>query len=258
MIQRLELRDRAHFRGSSPSGVSRTRYTPLNLIFPSTAIAGVHSGVISSILVPLSENIVVSRTRQLRREVIEYDETGQQTGIRRETVKRTAFLGEKQVPHVLTILSVRQVAIAQGLDNGITLKDARACGFRTTTELRSDWLSRHPRQPLAQLVGFALGDIRDRPRFIAWTGGFGDYTGSRHLAADENEALSAEDLNRLIAKQKDILANAKRGKAQEELSWADRWRAIEQSGRAKDVQRERKIIEDRAIQLLRSAGSETN
>ena len=82
--------------------------------------------------------------------------------------------------------------------------DVMAAGFKTTDAFRASWAQRHPRSATARRVTFALGDWRDRPRFLAHgVSEFGDaggnargYTGSALNALDDAECVSDEWLER--------------------------------------------------------------
>jgi len=76
---------------------------------------------------------------------------------------------------------------------------AISVGYRTTDEFRTAWQQMYPRTPVAIHVDFALGDWRDRPRFLAPSTGGGDvrgYTSSAGAALDDAECVSDEWLTR--------------------------------------------------------------
>ena len=77
----------------------------------------------------------------------------------------------------------------------MTPADAKAFpGYLTVAGLQEAWRAKH-RTPDCQLVRFQVGDLRDRDRFLNWTGrAGGDYVGNVHRAADDAAALTPEQL----------------------------------------------------------------
>ena len=157
---------------------------------------------------------VPGRLVALRREYIAHDADGAVTGTIREAV--TVKVGEDNITQHLTILDVETVAVFGDMpledDVVLTLQMARACGVRTVDGLRDTWTHRHPRSPRAQMVWFALGDVRDQPLFLQYSGlAGGDYTRNRHRALDEAEALTREQMAALVSVnlQRDLGRRAK-------------------------------------------------
>ena len=133
--------------------------------------------------------IRVGALRKLRREVFDED------GVRSvQTVTEPKLDGER-VPVVLTILAVTPET---PLDK-LTLAQAKAAGYRTTTSLLHAWRAQHPRSSgIVTLVSFALGDQRDAPRLLVMGTRRSDYTEIPALSdIHEPEAISDADLTRL-------------------------------------------------------------
>jgi hypothetical protein len=156
--------------------------------------------------------------RGLFRESVLRDDDGNVLGVTRERVNDVDEDGELR-PAVITVLSVeRNVEVAE-----IAQTTAIACGYKTTDELQNAWFGRHPRSPTCHLVTFALGDVRDKPRFLTSTsvmrwgpgkkGGspLGDYTTNPRQAADDAEALTDEQYATMAAhnRQKDAARSAR-------------------------------------------------
>ncbi len=133
------------------------------------------------------------------------DSEGNVLEVRRERVNDVRQ-GELY-PACITVLRIdRNVAIVD-----FTRDIALACGFRTTEELRTAWLAKHPRSPLCHLVHFSVGDVRDRPNYLQWTGRGDDYTSIRARALDHLESLNREQVEALVNdnRQKDVAVAAK-------------------------------------------------
>ncbi len=156
--------------------------------------------------------------RPLRREFVVHDQYGDAVEIRRDKVRDVGSDGETK-DAVITVLAVERNVPVDELDLAV----ARSCGFRTAAGLREAWYARHPRSPLCHVVTFAVGDVRDRPRFLTSTrsmrwgpgkkGGspLGDYCGTQRQASDDAEALSDAEMGALVGwnRQKDEAARAR-------------------------------------------------
>jgi hypothetical protein len=222
----------------------------LSVIFSRDQAALVRQGKLTAALVPTSQQIKADRTRPLRRRFMRHDADGAEQGETVQTVEDISPEGDRK-PVVLTITSVTETH----LDN-LTLSDAKACGFQTLTGLKDAWRSKHPRTLVVKVVRFQLGDIRDRDRFLNWTGrAGGDYTGNRHRAADDVAALPAEQLAPLTkaANERDR-ARAKSGsqrRRDEMAALADRWREELRESPNREVARSLRAIEHQLAALDR-------
>ena len=203
-------------------------------------------------MVPLSENVTVGRTRRLRREIVSRDEDGKITGRRTSVVHYPALPGDEAQPVRVTIKAVREVDVSSDL----TLVMVKNCGYRTTDLLLEAWKSRHPRTGLARYVEFELGDTRDNPRFLNPTGaGGGDYTGNRHKAIDENEALGEGDLNQLLARQKGVKKVIDKQRELSQLSLAERAARLEAANDPQAWRSEKWGIEQRLDRAEKQVGA---
>lgn len=150
----------------------------------------------------------------------------------------------------VTLVRVEKLFVAD-----ITMEIARACGYKTSDDLREKWTDRHPRSDLAAVVWFALGDWRDRDVFLNWTGrAGGDYTrNSRRSMDPDAPALSREQIEALseVNRQKD---DGRRAQASADLaseSPSERLnrlsKATERLGIAarREIRQELRIIEQR-------------
>ena len=120
-------------------------------------------------------------------------------------------------PLRITILEVRQEHLGE-----ITLPDARREGFRTTQEFKDYWRGLYGTFDLelpVWVIGFARGDVTDRPRLLAARPGGpgGDYTDNPARAArDEGEAVpqqTQERFSRRAAERDDLLRASRIGRA---------------------------------------------
>lgn len=227
------------------------------MIFTVLQAAAVRQGRMSGLLVPRSDAARPGQVRALRRRV----QIGQRERaparrgrpvdvlfwidlhlddrvyIDRVTVRPSA--GEGPLPVLLTILAVRDLELA-----ALTLDDARVCGYRTLGGLRDSWLAQHPRTVDVRLVRFALGDLRDRPRFLTstrqmrWAPGKrggqprGDFTTNPMLAIDDAEVLTAAQYGALAAMngQRHAGRQAAQSQVLAQLTAAQRMEAIERAG----------------------------
>lgn len=222
------------------------------MIFPASQIASVHSGHITGILVPTSAKITPGRTRALRREIIERDTDGKQTGVRRSVVRQQALPGDEAKPVRLTIRSVIEVDVGK-----LTLPQARMCGYRTTAALRESWKAKHPRADFAQLVEFVLGDIRDKAKLLAWTGtGYGDYTESRHRSSDpDSEIVDPREIDLLVAKQKNVKKRIDASRETSARPLAEIAAGLEAANDPNAWRQEKWIIEQRLERAERKIGA---
>lgn len=214
------------------------------MIFTAEQVRAIRQGKISAALVKPTEQISAGAVRQLRRRVIRHDEDGQPAGILIETVKDPTPDGDR-VPVLLTILDVDDLLLT-----GLSLTIARACGYRTLTGLRDSWRAQHPRLLVVRLTRFALGDLRDRPRYLSSIPFVQDYTTNiRDAAPGEPEALSAAELAKYAAMNGQKHARTRADHAQQ-LAMQNATRRLERIESAAaaagvDVRSEIRIIEQR-------------
>jgi len=144
-------------------------------------------GQISATLVLPSESVKVDTVRPLWREnrvkpsIIEGPTRSRSVVRWVRDVERWADKGRQRVNDVLpdatltqakiTILLVELVDVeaTQEYDDGpriLTHKAAQACAFKTIFDLRAWWRAEHPNSPLAKLVWFAMGRVRDEERYL--------------------------------------------------------------------------------------------
>ncbi len=266
------------------------------LIFSASQVAGIRQGRIRAALVLRSEEELLQpgrpelwRLRPFRRDRVSW--TPDRLALRRRDCEETeptraravlAYLddpidadlgrgrsarvndvgdGGELVPAVLTVLAVEPVDVyATDGEQRLTLEIAIACGYRTTQALRDAWRSRHPRTPLAHVVSFGFGDLRDKPRFLTSTramvaGRIGDYTSNLGIAIDDAEALTEVEYAALSAsnRQKDVRRDATRAAALAAVPIEERVAAIERAGDevAALVRDELRAIEERTVRAER-------
>lgn len=155
------------------------------MIFDSHLIPAIRAGRITKTLIPASQHVTTGRVRQAHRRTHELDPDGNPI---RTLVTPTTI--------VLTVLDAHPTVLPC-----VTFADARACGYKTTDELRQAWQNQHPRTVNVQIVTFAFGDTRDRPIYLAYTRHFkpgvqGDYTHSPSRASDAGEVPGSDILER--------------------------------------------------------------
>lgn len=206
--------------------------------------SGVDAGRVSRVLVGIGDPIRAETVRTAYREYAIHDEDGVEIGTARTAATQTLDGGDVR-PRLLTIREVERVSVfadreIEGHPRVLRAADAKACGYRTVGALRDAWKAKHPRSPLAQLVRFEVGDVRDHPRFLTstrsmrwgpgkntWrtrpgkptgklseaakqrairTAGLGDYTSSPARAIDALEVIDAANEARLatVNGQKDL------------------------------------------------------
>jgi hypothetical protein len=110
----------------------------------------------------------------------------------------------------------------------VTLVHARACGWRTTGQLRAAWTLEHPQSPRARLVSFAVGDVRDTPLLVS--AGWPDYTRDPGRAMfAEPEPVDRREQTRLAgdARQRYLALQAGWAREQAALTMAQRLAAIQ-------------------------------
>jgi hypothetical protein len=210
------------------------------VIFTPEEVRAIRQGKRTAALVTPSEKLKPGRLRRLRRIVITED--GE---IIREQVSEPNRDGDMRAV-MLTILSVEPLDIDE-----IDLRTAQACGYRTASGCKDAWIAKHPKSPRALLVHFAVGDLRDRDRYIAFTGrAGGDYTMNRHRSSDADApALSQEQMDDLASRnrQKDARRQVDRQARSDEMSLAERMRRLESAPEriAAQVRRELRVVTDR-------------
>lgn len=225
------------------------------MIFTRDQAAQVRAGKISAALVPVSEQVTAGRLRALRRRFVRHDEDGNPTGEGVETVADVTPEGDRR-PVRLTILSVHDMHL-----DDLAQPDARACGYTTRQGLLDAWRSQHPRSETVKLVRFAVGDVRDRDRYLAWTGrAGGDYTANPRRAMDDAAALTEEQLEPLVRRARELDRARRRGAAAEAetLSLEARLRRLEAQRRSQrvDISRELRVIAARIERAERQLDDE--
>lgn len=157
------------------------------MIFSRDQAAAIRAGKLTATIVPCSSAVKPGRLRPLRRRYLRHDEDGNPTGYAVETVADTTPDGDRR-PVMLTILMVDETQLDM-----LTLGDAKACGYQTRDGLITTWRQQHPRTDSVKLVRFVVGDVRDRDRYLAWTGQpGGDYTANPRRALDDAPALTEQ------------------------------------------------------------------
>ena len=188
------------------------------MVFSTSQCRSIRQHRMHAVLVPTSERVQAGRVRLLRRRATPDEDGHPRPG---ETVTDTTPDGER-VAVVFTILAVRDLELAE-----LTLQIARACAFRTTVGLIEAWRAEHPRSPLARLVSFELGDLRDRPRFLSR--GWPDYTNDPSRAMwGEPEPVSHAQLRASSADAHQLYLRHQADRARElaQSSASDRLTAI--------------------------------
>lgn len=218
------------------------------------------SGQIGGVLTLPSEQINVGSIRHYYRWIVTHNEEGAPTGVREEIVNDVVGVTRELRPARLTVLALDRVEVhAELATTGyrqLDIKVAIACGFKTAKLLRDDWDTRHPRSELAQLVWFALGDVRDKDRFLnRYVHRGGDYTGDRSAAVDELPALTAEQLAALAVgnQQRFVRAQADTASRYAEETLADRVARLETATGylRREIKQELRIITERANRGMR-------
>lgn len=156
----------------------------------------VRSGSKTGHLMPANRTLALDTLRRLYRRYEHHDADGASLGYVTEAAT------DSETPVVITIMALEVVDVmalvapARKTDpRMLGVPDAKCCGYRTVTGLREWWVGKHPRSPLARLVRFQVGDVRDRDRFLQrYVSQGGDYTFSHSRAIDELPALSPAEL----------------------------------------------------------------
>lgn len=189
------------------------------MIFDRGQIPLIRAGRITAIPIPISQPVTQGRVRPIRRRHTIHDQDDNPTGEKITTLELQ-----------LTVLSTRRTNLHE-----LTLADARACGYRTVTDLQQAWQAQHPRAQNIQIVNFAFGDTRDRPLFLSHTrhiraGIQGDYTHSRSRACDAGEVLTPVEYARYAATatQHHAARSAKTAAARESVPLAERVARLEE------------------------------
>ena len=157
------------------------------IVFTAAQVRAVNQGKQTAMLVPQSERVKAGSVRLLRRRL----DTCPTCGAKRTEIVSDTTPGGERIAVQFTVLAVKDLTI-----DALTFQNARACGHRTTDQLRTEWRSKHPRTSDARLISFLLGDVRDLPTFLARTPA-PDYTHdpSRAMFA-EPEPVSRGDQHR--------------------------------------------------------------
>lgn len=164
------------------------------MIFPAEGLRLVRQGKAGTILVKPSDNLRPMSVVRVRQSTV--DEKGNRGS---KPVHRV--IDEERVSEVATIFAVEErvvVSSRRGKAN-ITLKDARACGYRTTEELVTAWKAEYPILKEAAYVVLRIGDHLDHFHGLrAQMGSRDDYTASPALAIrGEGEALRPDEYSAL-------------------------------------------------------------
>jgi hypothetical protein len=210
------------------------------MIFTGQQIRAIRQGRITATLAPQAERARAGSVRVLRRcevtasiarrpgrsgsarDVLAFVDARLDLDPTVEVMCDTTPDGDR-VPVLLTVLAVRDVEVDE-----LTLASARACGCRTTAQLRVWWLSEHPRTTRARLVSFALGDLRDAP--VLLSKGWPDYTHDPSRAMrGEPEPVSRGDHARLAAdaQQRFVRFQSDRARAAASAGVSERLAAIQ-------------------------------
>ncbi len=211
------------------------------MIFTAAQVRAIRQGKMTAALVTCSEVVRVGSLRLLRRcevtaqlarrpaghptrrEVSAYVEARLDLDPAIEVVCNTTPAGER-VAVVFTVRTIKDLELAE-----LTSADAQKCAYRTPHELRAAWLAEHPRSACARLVGFALGDWRDR-RPLLISAGWPDYTRDpSHAMFDEPEPISRREQSLLAADAQQRFARhqADRSRAQMASTASERLAAIQ-------------------------------
>jgi hypothetical protein len=210
------------------------------MIFTAAQIRAIRQGKQTATLAPTTERARAGSVRVLRRcdvtaqmarrparagparDVLAFVDARLDLDPTVEVVCDTSRDGDR-VPVLVTVLAVQDVDVG-----ALTLQMARACGWRTSGQLRAAWAFEHPRMTRARLVSFALGDTRDAPVLIS--AGWPDYTHDPGRAMrGEPEPVSRGEHARLAADAQQRFARfqADRGRAAASASVSERLQAIQ-------------------------------
>ena len=232
------------------------------MLFTIEQAGKVKQGKLSGTLVPISEPVRAGSIRVLRQRAAFRPNTGRPPHRHGTAVEVLAWIdmhldGQPRVtvvtaratpnddpmPVLLTVRTVRRVVVDE-----LTAQDARLCGYLLgATALRDVWTAEHPRQPLATLVTFTVGDVRDVPRFLTstrkmrWAPGkhggqpLGDYTSAQD-AFNAGEVMSPSEY-RLMAAQNSQRHAAHKAKAAAELAARTPAQRLEASRRVAEEMR---------------------
>lgn len=158
------------------------------MIFSKDQAAQILAGKQSATLLPPGRNIRPGTVRALRRRVMRHDQDGNELGWETSTVEQGD--GEDRLPVKITIVSADVIQL-----DAITVQRAQWCGHRTISGCRTAFEAAHPQHGCALLVRFALGDLRDRDRYLARGTG---YTHSPHLALMPDAPAVPADVQRRL------------------------------------------------------------
>jgi hypothetical protein len=210
----------------------------LEVIFAPAEIVSIRQGRKTGHLIPRGEQCRVGRIRRLRRRT---DDGGWEV-----VLGIVDPLSGEQRPMVVTIESAEVVRLSD-----LGLSQAKACGHRTTSDLRAEFRGRHPRAGEAQLVRFTLGDSRDMPQYLTWTrmmipGRIGDYTLSPTLGMEE----AAPAGRAILSRQEQMRREFDRSPAGSLAGRAARLRIAHSTGIA-NLHTELRVIDQRRGRALR-------
>lgn len=213
------------------------------MIFSKEQVAEIRSGKITATLVLPSRKVRADTVRPLRRRYVQHNEDGEPA---RTVVETVTDAGK---PIRLTIVSVALADVYGAPPSSspwLTPTAAQACGYRTVRALQEAWFAAHPRTPIAQYVRFTLGDLRDRDRYLAWTGrAGGDYTSNPARAIDRDAPVPLDVQQRLTraAHLKDVERLAHTTEIQHARSLTIRLKEALRRGDADELRRVRHEIE---------------
>lgn len=161
------------------------------MIFTVEQTAGIRAGRITATIIPASKTAPKPDTvTPLWRRHTRHDEDGNEL----DSVSGIVYDTQSDQPDQPIQLTIQAVHKDAPVDE-LTQLDAHACGYKTAAGLQDAWKQQHPRTQTVHIIRFSVGDLRDRGRYIAWTGrAGGDYTTNPRRAADDAEALQAGDV----------------------------------------------------------------
>jgi hypothetical protein len=161
------------------------------MIVTTQQVAKIRAGKVTVALIPPAHAaaMAVGRPARMRRHVLDGD--GRRTK-ELVTVTEVKAGAEDRVPVLVTPVAFSEI---QALTS-VTLAEAQRAGFQTTADLVATWREMYPRTRIVVSVVFALGDTRDRPRFMAMARKDGsitsDYTGSRTASLDPDAEVVSD------------------------------------------------------------------
>jgi hypothetical protein len=169
------------------------------VIFSRDEAAAIRQGKLTAALISTTSKLKPDRTTMLRRRFKRHDSDGKELkGWATEVVADVSPEGDRKSV-VLTVLSVNELHL-----DDLTQQDAEACGFRTLPGMKDNWRQHHRGAEMVKIVRFAVGDLRDRDRYLSRPSrSGGDYTSDRHRAIDDVAVLTDEQLKPFVAQARE-------------------------------------------------------